>query len=46
MLKLKKIERWNLKLTFFKIWVHFFKSDESSGVVSEVLPNSNLTFIQ
>jgi hypothetical protein len=26
------------KLTLFKVWVHFFKNDERSGVISEVLP--------
>jgi hypothetical protein len=25
------------KLTLFKVWVHFFKSDEISEVISEVL---------
>jgi len=27
------------KLTLFKIWVHFLKNDEKSGVISEVFPN-------
>jgi hypothetical protein len=35
MLKLK--DRYP-KLTLFKVWVHFFKNDERSGVISEVLP--------
>jgi hypothetical protein len=28
-----------LKLTLFKVWGHFFKSGERSGVRSEFFPN-------
>jgi hypothetical protein len=31
------------KLTLIKVWVPYFKSDERSGVISEVLPNSQNT---
>jgi hypothetical protein len=36
-LKLKrKLKDGYAKLTLFKVWIHFFKSDEKSRVISEI----------
>jgi hypothetical protein len=37
-LKLKKKKKKDLypKLIFFKVWVHFYKSDEKSKIISKV----------
>jgi len=37
----KKLKVRYHKLTRFKVWVPYFKSDDRSRVISEIFPNKN-----